>query len=140
MAVEISNRTKKPLRRSVIERSVEAVLRFGKAKGSVSVVIVGDRTMRSLNKRYRGKDKVTDILSFAESDSEAPDKDFIGELIIDLDQIERQAKNFGNTKTKELAFIVIHGALHLLGYEDESETGRRKMERLGEKLITSIRL
>lgn len=140
MAVEIANRTKKTVKRSLIERSVETVLHFGKVKGLVSVVIVGDRAMRNLNRRYRGKDKVTDILSFADSESEKPEQGFVGELIIDLEQIERQAKTFGNSKTKELAFIVIHGALHLLGYEDESEAGRRKMERLGEKLITNIRL
>ncbi len=140
MAIEIANRTKQRVNRSIIERSVEIVLAFGKKKADVSIVIVGDRAMRTLNRNLRAKDSVTDILSFTESESENPEAGFIGELVIDLQQINRQAKKFGNSKTTELAFIVIHGMLHLLGYEDESERGRIEMERIGHTLLKKMDL
>jgi len=140
MAIEIANQTKHRVNRALIERSVETVLKFGKKKSDVSIVIVGDRVMKTLNHRYRGKNTVTDILSFSEEESESPEAGFIGELIIDLEQINRQAKKFGHTKTTELAFIVIHGMLHLLGYEDESEKGRLEMEKLGYKLLEKMKI
>ncbi len=138
MAVEITNRTRKALKISLITRAVEATLRFGKTKGDVSVVIVGDTTIRRLNKIYRKKDKVTDILSFREAEAEMPARGFVGELIVDYSQIRRQAAKFKHSVDWEMAFIIIHGTLHLLGYEDETERGRALMEKLGYQLIKKI--
>lgn len=138
MAVEIINRTKNRVNLKLIRVSVEAVLNFKKQKGDVSVVVIGDKSMSRLNKEFRGYDKPTDILSFAEQDSEAPTKDFIGELFIDINQIKRQTKEFKTNLNWELSFITIHGTLHLLGYEDDTETGRLTMEKLGNKIIKRI--
>jgi len=135
MMVEIANQTKININRALIERAVKAVLKFSKRHGLVSVVIVGDMAMKKLNHQYRGKNKPTDVLSFSEADSKFPDSDFIGELVIDLSQIKRQAKTFKHSVSFELAFIVIHGALHLVGYEDETEAGVLEMDRLGNSLI-----
>jgi len=138
MAVEIINRTRNRINRQLITRSVEAVLAFKKIKGDVSIAIIGDTAMRRLNKKFRAKDKPTDILSFVEKESESPLPGFIGELFIDLEQIKRQSKVFKTGVTWELAFITIHGALHLLGYEDETEPGRIEMELLGNKIIKKV--
>lgn len=138
MAVEITNRTRRALKASLITKAVETTLRFGKIKGDVSVVIVGDATIRRLNKIYRKKDKVTDVLSFREAEAEMPMRGFVGELIIDSLQIERQAIKFKHSVSWELAFIVIHGTLHLIGYEDDTERGRVLMEKLGYQLIKKI--
>lgn len=138
MAVEITNRTRRALKTSLITRAVEATLRFGKTKGDVSVVIVGDTTIRRLNKIYRKKDKVTDILSFREAEAEMPARGFVGELIVDYSQIRRQAAKFKHSVDWEMAFIIIHGTLHLLGHEDETERGRALMEKLGYQLIKKI--
>ncbi len=134
MAVEITNKTKQTLKKALIIKAVECALAFKKRRGDVSVVFVGDAAIRTLNRQYRKKDYVTDILSFAEDLK----GDFIGELIIDYKQIERQAKRFEHSVSWELAFIVIHGTLHLLGYEDETEKGRKTMEKLGYQLIKKI--
>ena len=91
--------------------------------------MVGDKTIRKLNKIYRHKDKTTDILSFDGED------DFLGEIIINYAQIKRQAKKFNNTVKKELMFILAHGLLHLIGYDDKDEKGRLKMEKLGNEFI-----
>lgn len=138
MLVEIANQTRSTINRSLIERAVKTVLKFGKKSGNVSVVIVGDAAMIKLNKKYRGQAKTTDVLSFAESDSKFPDPDFMGELFICWPQIKRQAKIFKHSIAWELAFIVIHGTLHLLAYEDDTTAGALAMDRLGNNLIKKI--
>lgn len=138
MAVEITNRTRSTQQVSLITKAVETTLKFGKTKGDVSVVIVGDATIRRLNKIYRKKDKVTDILSFREAEAEMPMRGFVGELIVDSLQIKRQAAKFKHSVSWEMAFIIIHGTLHLLGYEDDTERGRALMEKLGYQLIKKI--
>lgn len=138
MVIEIANQTKSSINRSLIKRAVTVALKFGKKDGLVSVVLVGDAAMKKLNRYYRNKDAVTDILSFSEADSKFPEQDFIGELVVDWLQIKRQAKIFKHSVSHELAFIVIHGTLHLLGYEDETEQGVILMDRLVNKLIKKI--
>ncbi|MCX6792405.1 MAG: rRNA maturation RNase YbeY [Candidatus Falkowbacteria bacterium] len=138
MAIEIANQTRSNINRSLIERAVKKVLKFAKQEGNVSVVIVGDAAMQKLNKLYRSKNKPTDVLSFSEADSQFPDNTFIGEIVIDWLQIKRQAKILKHSAAWELAFIVIHGMLHLIGYEDETKRGALEMERLGNNLIKKI--
>lgn len=98
----------------------------------LSIAFVGDKIIRDLNKVYRGIDKTTDILTFSGEDK------FLGEVIIDYAQIKRQAKKFNNSIKKELIFILVHGLLHLLGYDDKTEKGRLEMEEMGEEFIKVI--
>ena len=77
----------------------------------LSIVLVGQGRIRELNKKYRGKNKTTDVLSFQ--------YDELGEVIICLREVKKNAKKFGSTYKKELARILIHGILHILGYDHE---------------------
>ena len=88
--------------------------------------------IRRLNKEYRKIDRVTDVLAFEGEDN------YLGELIIDHTQIRRQAKRFSPSTEKELVFILTHGLLHLLGYEDKTEQGKMEMERLGKEFIDKL--
>ncbi|HNW55526.1 MAG TPA: rRNA maturation RNase YbeY [bacterium] len=98
--------------------------------GEISLVLVGDQRIRHLNRLYRHKDKVTDVLSFC-SDDEGQ----LGEIIIDYQQIVRQAKCFGNSVWRELIFITTHGILHLLGYDDIDEAGWQEMEKISREFV-----
>lgn len=100
------------------------------AIGEVSLVLVGDRRIRRLNRRYRQRDKVTDVLSFT---SDEPSQ--LGEIIIDYQQIIRQAQRFGNSVWRELIFITTHGLLHLLGHNDEDDSGWQVMEKISQDFI-----
>jgi len=98
--------------------------------------------MRSLNKKYRGIDKATDVLSFDlnwDAKELKYDKTRQGEIIISLDQVKRQVKKIeGNSFRKELSLLLIHGVLHLLGYNHEGtlkEKKRRMLSRQEELLI-----
>lgn len=126
--LEINNTTKNRLKQARLHFLAEHFFKYFKKKLNVSLAIVGDTAMQRLNKRYRGKDKPTDILSFPE----------LNELIIDYAQIKRQAKEFGHSTQKELEFIFVHGLLHLLGYEDDNEKKRLKMIALGEDFLRKI--
>ena len=98
----------------------------------LSMLITDDETMRELNLTYRQIDQTTDVLSFAFQE----DEDFpshpegvtqLGEVIISLPQAERQAVEQGHSLAKELTVLTVHGVLHLLGYDHESDEQEAKM-------------
>ena len=103
-------------------------------KIELSIAFVGDKIIRGFNKAYRGIDKPTDILAFSGEDK------FLGEIIINYPQVKKQAKKFNNSVRQELIFILTHGMLHLLGYDDKTEKGRIEMERMGETFINKIEI
>ncbi len=132
--VEINNRTKSHINLSLVKKVVENFLRAYKKIGyEVSVVFVGDSVIRRLNKAYRSKDTVTDVLAFKGEGK------FLGEIIIDYAQIKRQAPKFSGNTQKELIFILVHGLLHLIGFGDKTEKGKREMEKLGKQFINNLK-
>lgn len=133
MSIDILNKTKTRIDIKLVRKVSEKFLKkYKKNSLSLSIVFVGDRRIRTINKTYRGYDKITDILSFDGED------DFFGELIIDYAQIKRQARKFNNTVKEELVFILVHGLFHLLGYEDKTEKEELKMIKLGETFIENL--
>ncbi|MDO8592301.1 MAG: rRNA maturation RNase YbeY [bacterium] len=130
MKLEINNRTKSKIDLAVVKKIASAFSRKYKlGDQELSLAFIGDAAMKKLNRKYRGQDSRTDILSFR------GEADFFGELIIDYAQIKRQAKQFGQTAEHELAFILVHGLLHLIGYDDKTERERKKMIKIGEEFI-----
>ena len=129
--VEINNQTKNKIDLKLTKQVAEKFLAYyKKEKKEVSIAFVGDSAIKKLNQEYRHQDKVTDVLSFT------GEGDFLGEIIVDYAQIKRQAKEFGKKINEELVFILVHGLLHLIGYDDKTEKGRLKMISLGEKFIS----
>ena len=114
------------------------------ADARITVAFVGDDAMRALNDRYRRKDRTTDVLSFGQAlgraKGEAAVKRLsrdvdgaldVGDIVISGAQAARQAKRRKHPLEREVAFLAAHGALHLLGFEDETPAGYREMVRLG---------
>ena len=131
--IEINNKTKSKINIKLTKRVAQKFLKYyNKESSELSIAFVGDKTIRKLNKTYRGIDKITDVLAFSGED------EFLGEVIINYAQVKRQAKKFGNNIQQELIFILVHGLLHLLGYDDKAEKGRLEMERMGEEFIKVI--
>ena len=95
-----------------------------KARGDLSVAVVSDRRMRALNRQFRGKDKVTDVLSFPASDRSAPSAaGFLGDVVIASGVARQQAREAGHSIQTEVRVLALHGLLHLLGYDHESDNG-----------------
>jgi probable rRNA maturation factor len=89
-----------------------------KARGDLSVALVSDRRMRALNRQFRGKDQVTDVLSFP-----ADARGFLGDVVIAAGVARKQAQEGGHTIRTEIRVLALHGLLHLLGYDHESDNG-----------------
>jgi len=97
-----------------------------KAKGDLSIAIVSDRRMRALNRQFRGNDAVTDVLSFPADTStslRAGEPRFLGDIVIASGVATKQAKAAGHTLQTEVRVLALHGLLHLIGYDHESDDG-----------------
>ena len=97
---------------------------------SVTIAFVSDRQMRELNRQWRGKTGTTDVLSFPAGDDEFanPDGSNLGDVVISLEQATRQAREHRLSLDEEIAQLILHGLLHLCGYDHEIDDG--KMNRL----------
>jgi probable rRNA maturation factor len=105
------------------------------AKGDVSLAVVSDRRMRALNRQFRGKDAATDVLSFPSDPStslRAGERGFLGDIVIAAGVSKRQARQAGHSVQTELKVLALHGLLHLLGYDHETDAG--KMARVEARL------
>lgn len=98
-----------------------------------SIHIVGDQRMKALNNRYRNINKTTDVLSFATGGSQD-----LGDIFISWPQIKRQAKEFGVPIREEFFRMMVHGILHLLGYDHKKAQEAQEMLTLQEKLVNKI--
>jgi probable rRNA maturation factor len=96
--------------------------------GSVALVLTGDRMVHDLNRRYRNKDKPTDVLSFEGGGGE----EGLGDIVISVDTAARNARTLGRTLPQELDVLALHGFLHVLGYDHETDDGT--MDRLEARL------
>lgn len=110
-----------------LREAIELVLRrAGIAQAEISVAVVDDPSMHELNRRYLNHDEPTDVLSFVlEADSDALD----GEIIVSADTAASTALQFGWAAENELLLYLIHGALHLVGYDDLDPAAKSEMRR-----------
>ena len=97
----------------------------GRRPGELGIVLTGDAPVRELNRRWRGLDRATDVLSFGYD--EKPGRFVNGDLIVSMDRVTEQARRFRVTRGRELARLVIHGALHLAGLDHRTPSERTRM-------------
>jgi probable rRNA maturation factor len=125
--------------RSIVERELPANRRY-----AVSLYLVGDATIRALNTRHRGIDADTDVLSFPLYEPETP---FVlppelpanlGDIVVSYPRAREQAEEFGHSPERELAYLVAHGLLHLLGYDHEADQDRRRMRHKEEEALQPL--
>ena len=126
---------------------------ISKRKVSVDITMVSNEEIRELNKTTRGIDKVTDVLSYpAEmikfpfdisqySDSINPENNtlYLGEIMISRDVMKEQAKEYGHSESRECAFLITHGLLHLLGYDHIDELDRKVMNAKEDEVLTKAK-
>ncbi len=121
-----NNHPGRRVRHAEIRKTAAAVLRReGAADALLRVICTGDSLMKRLNRTWLGRRSTTDVLTFPLESGRG--KILEGEIYINLDQARRQARDVGVADRNELARLVIHGSLHLLGYDDATPALRRKM-------------
>ena len=161
MPVLLQNRQRAvAVNRAWLERTADAVLKAARAgEAELSLVLVSDRRMRLLNQRYRKKDRPTDVLAFPMHESWPPKRRSVapaasvaaksrlsrvpmalGEVVISMPTAKRQAAALGHSLRDEVARLLVHGVLHLLGYDHErSERDALRMARREHAILGRIR-
>jgi probable rRNA maturation factor len=138
MPVEVANRQRRvrisPARLARVAR--RALEQLGRAAGDVDVLVVGDRAMRELNRRYRGVGRRTDVLAFPLEASGTPSP-LIGQIVISGETAQRQARRCHVPLTAELDLLVTHGVLHLVGYDDRDPIEARLMHQRERVILSS---
>jgi len=110
---------------------------FPRSDRSVAVVFVGGRRMRQINRRFLGHDYVTDVMSFDYGDSGGPlpERELTAEVCVCPERVCSQAERHGIDAGEELLRVMVHGLLHLAGYDDGSPRERRRMFRVQERFV-----
>lgn len=114
----------------------------------VSIALVDDNYIHELNKQYRAVDAPTDVLSFAmretvaEEDAsfEFQEEELLGDVIVSLERAKVQAAEYGHSFEREAGFLVVHGILHLLGYDHEADEKRAVMRQKEEQILKTVDL
>lgn len=123
--IEINNLTASKVDEKFLKRVAKKVLKGeNKERIDLSIALVGQTRIRKLNKKYRGKNQTTDVLSFGNG---------LNEIVICLREVKKNAKRYDLTFKKELSRVLIHGILHLLGYE-HSKKMQKKEEYYGKAI------
>jgi probable rRNA maturation factor len=109
----------------------------------LAVVVTDDDTLRELNRRHRGVDAPTDVLAFPNEARgpfvDAPDElRYLGDVVISFHRAVAQAAEAGHDTLSELRLLVVHGVLHLLGYDDQAEEPRAKMWRVQSEILQTL--
>jgi probable rRNA maturation factor len=122
-----------PLRAAVLA----ALALEGRRAGEVAVVLADDARLRDLNRRWRGLDRATDVLSFGYD--EGGDDEVDGDIVVSLERVREQARRFRTTRGRELARVVVHGALHLAGLDHRGVAERRRMRAREDRVLRAAR-
>ena len=154
MQMEINTQPEKLLLPSKTEETLRMVLQKTaeilelSEDTEVSVLVVDDETIRQLNRDYRDKDMATDVLSFPLEEEQdgsdepevigGPMERMLGDIVISIEKAEEQAKEYGHSIERELAFLAVHGMLHLLGHDHETDAAAEKIMRAEEKRILAL--
>ena len=135
IAVEIHNEFDIQLNKSSIQVLLENILLDNKQNtGSINIIMTDDDTLRRLKKEYFNQDLYTDVIAF-----NIDDNPFEGEIYISHDRIKDNAKKFNQSFEDELKRILIHGSLHLCGYDDKTPKEKLEMTSLEENYLEKFR-
>ena len=115
--------------------AAKALAAIGKDESSATIAFVSDKRIRALNRQFRGIDKATDVLSFP---ADGPDESNLGDIAISAETAATQAKENGLSFDGEIAQLILHGLLHLSGYDHETDNG--EMNRLELRLRRKLNI
>ncbi len=106
-------------------------------KVEFNIIIVDNKFIHELNKKYRGIDRETDVISFALEDDKTfnPEERVLGDIYISIDKAHSQALEYGHSFLRELAFLSVHGMLHLLGYDHIQKSDEEVMFKLQDEIL-----
>lgn len=135
MKIAIFNNTEENI--TDLEKILKKVFKNIKNKNSCSIIFVSDEEIKDLNNRYRNINNKTDVLSFPNEDK--TDKT-LGDIFISLNVAKTQAKEYKHSLNREIAFLAVHGYLHLIGYDHNTKEEEKEMIELQEQILKKAKL
>lgn len=108
-------------------------------KGNINIIVVPLEEMTTLNQAYRDKEGATDILTFPYRDTVEKSTDIAGEIYLCLEKIQFYALERWTTYEEQLKYIIVHGLVHMMGYDHETEKESKEMEKVEEKIINLLK-
>lgn len=119
---------------------IDFTLKKMESNGLLNIILINDDVMHSMNKLYRGIDRTTDVLSFAFNDNKRIDTEInmLGDIYISIPKMKSQAIEYGHSEKRELSFLVVHGILHLLGYDHMKKSDEEIMFGLQKEILDEL--
>ena len=109
---------------------------YGKNDSYLSLLIADNKIIKQINKEYRNKDTETDVISFAYNETEnIGGLNVLGDIIISLEKVKNQSKEYGHSEEREFYYVLCHGMLHLLGYDHMEEEDKKIMRKREEEIL-----
>lgn len=141
--VSYINQTKEQIKElSTIKKAIQHALKKEQLKNAeFNIIFVDNERIWEINRQYRKKDSVTDVISFAFEDNEEfinEEYRLLGEIYISIDKAREQAVEYGHSELRELAFLAIHGLLHLLGYDHMEKEEEEIMIQKQEEILNEV--
>jgi probable rRNA maturation factor len=127
--------------KSAVISALEAALSYIGRTGDIDIAVVSDEKIRELNRTFRSIDSATDVLSFPASEElmEGPPVfGFLGDIAISFETAVRQAKEYGHSIARELSFLAVHGALHIMGFDHGTPVDEAEMIKKQEEILEGI--
>lgn len=112
----------------------------------INIVLTNPKNIKEINKQYRNIDKETDVLSFPMFEREELTKlenenpDILGDIVISIEKVEEQAKEYGHSFERELAYMAVHGFYHLMGYDHMEENDKKEMREREENILEKLNI
>ena len=135
---EAQPRAAQTIREAIAEAAATVLSTVG---GEVSIVLTDDSAIRTLNRDWRGTDRATNVLSFPASGQKAcEDARLLGDIVIAYETLERESNDENRVFLHHLAHLAVHGFLHLIGYDHQTNTQAEEMEGLESKIMTRLNM
>lgn len=122
----------------IVRKAIEAAATFENRTGEVAVMLTDDTTIQQLNAQWRGMDKPTNVLSFPASSAIPAQDGHLGDIAIACETVAREAEAENKAFSDHLAHLAIHGYLHLIGFDHESDDEACRMENLETRILSSL--
>jgi len=123
---------------TIVRKAIEAAAAFEGRPGEVAVMLTDDTTIRQLNAQWRGMDKPTNVLSFPAGNIAAAQEGHLGDIAIAYETLAREAEAEDKAFSDHLAHLAIHGYLHLIGFDHETDDDALRMESLETRILSSL--
>ena len=142
--INITNSTNETIDEKLLYKVANYALEYEKVSNAVlNIIIVDNEYIHKINREYRGVDRETDVISFALEDDDTFVKlpiRVLGDIYISIDRVKSQALEYGHSETREISFFILHGILHLLGYDHMNEEDEKIMFNKQDNILSDLKI